>query len=64
MAGKRRPSFLKRQKEQKRTARAAEKQEARRLKKLGKTTEVEDAAGPDAVEMPVDRVEESETTEA
>ncbi|MGH7742601.1 MAG: hypothetical protein ACRENS_11345 [Candidatus Eiseniibacteriota bacterium] len=31
MAGNKRPSFLKRQKEQQRTARAAEKREAKRL---------------------------------
>jgi hypothetical protein len=33
MAGSKRPSFLKRQKEQKRLARAAEKRESKRLKK-------------------------------
>jgi hypothetical protein len=38
MAGKNRPSFLKRQKEQKRLAKAAEKREARRLKKSGNAT--------------------------
>lgn len=40
MAAKR-PSFLKRQKEQKRLAKAAEKREARRLRKSGKATEGE-----------------------
>lgn len=36
MAGSKRPSFLKRQKEQARLARAAEKREARRARKLAK----------------------------
>ena len=36
-----RPSFLKRQKEQKRSARALEKREARRDKKVAKEVEVE-----------------------
>lgn len=36
MPGKQRPSFLKRQKEQKRLARAAAKREERRVRKQGK----------------------------
>ena len=36
MAGNKRPSFLKRQKEQQRMARAAEKRESRRLRKQAK----------------------------
>jgi hypothetical protein len=41
MAANARPSFLKRQKEQQRTARATEKREARRLRKLSKTDAAE-----------------------
>jgi hypothetical protein len=44
-----RPSFLKRQKEQKRTARALEKREARRGKKLAKEAE---RAGAPMGELP------------
>ncbi len=49
MPGKSRPSFLKRQKEQKRVERATEKREARRLKKRGKAAlgEVEPDDRPD-----------------
>ena len=43
MAGVQRPSFLKRQKEQKRNERAAEKREARRLKKAAKLTKTGEA---------------------
>ena len=39
MAGRQRPSFLKRQKEQARTARASEKRDARRARKQGRLTE-------------------------
>jgi hypothetical protein len=46
MAGRQRPSFLKRQKEQKRMERAAEKRE-RRLKKRGGTPQADDALEPD-----------------
>ncbi len=42
MAVTRRPSYLTRQKEQQRLARAAEKREARRARKHSKGTEVED----------------------
>lgn len=48
-AGKR-PSFLKRQKEQKRTERAAEKREARRLKKHGGETKTEEIDGTEVFE--------------
>lgn len=42
MSPVKRPSYLKRQKEQKRLARAAEKREARMVRKHSKGTEVED----------------------
>ena len=42
MAVTRRPSYLKRQKEQQRLARAAEKREARRARKHSTGTEIED----------------------
>ena len=59
MAGNRQTSFLKRQKEQKRTARATEKREARRLKKSGKETENhEEAGGPEL--SPLDEAVEEE----
>jgi len=72
VAGNKRPSFLKRQKEQKRTARAAEKREARRIKKQGRVTDGDDPGtepdsefgdlsdlmdGPDDVEQPDDAEE-------
>jgi hypothetical protein len=50
MAGSRRPSFLKRQKEQTRLARAAEKREARRARKLAKATAPADEAVLDSPE--------------
>ena len=43
MAVTKRPTYLKRQKEQQRLARAAEKREARRARKRSRGTEVEDA---------------------
>jgi hypothetical protein len=43
LAASKRPSFLKRQKEQARTARAAEKREARRMKKRGGTPGLDEA---------------------
>jgi len=42
-----RPSFLKRQKEQKRSARALEKREARREKKAAREAERTAAPGPE-----------------
>jgi hypothetical protein len=62
MAGKNRPSFLKRQKEQQRTARALEKREARRLNKRARTTEVEDGGEPEAAVEPVEGAPETETS--
>ena len=54
MAGVKRPSYLKRQKEQKRLARAAEKREMRRNRKHATETDVED---PEAGDPVVDEVE-------
>jgi hypothetical protein len=58
VAVSRRPSFLKRQKEQQRTARALEKREARRLKKRGRETAIEESAGPDAAENPAEGIDQ------
>jgi len=63
LAGNKRPSFLKRQKEQQRTARAAEKREARRLRKQGRVTEIEESGGPDVAGNPVEGAEEPEDTQ-
>lgn len=52
MAGNKRPSFLKRQKEQARKARAEEKREARRARKLaGPDTETTGPEGFDDLEL-------------
>jgi hypothetical protein len=68
MAGNKRPSFLKRQKEQQRLARAAEKREARRARKHSKGMGIVDPEalepldGPQATDEPaedMDRNEES-----
>jgi len=45
MAGSKRPSFLKRQKEQARLARATEKREARRARKHAKTNGLDQPEG-------------------
>ena len=52
MAGSKRPSFLKRQKEQARLARAAEKRETKRARKHAKANQAEaaDAAADDMLE--------------
>jgi hypothetical protein len=50
LARNQRPSFLKRQKEQKRNERAAEKREARRLKRKARADGA--ALSPDASENP------------
>ena len=50
VAGSKRPSFLKRQKEQQRLARAAEKREARRARKLAKATAAAKPETPEAAE--------------
>ena len=52
MARNRRPSYLKRQKEQKRVERAAEKREARRLRRTDRAMEVEDNSSPVAEGLP------------
>ncbi len=57
VTGHKRPSFLKRQKEQQRRARAVEKREARRARKRAKATEV---AGPEVPEPPVEPPKEGE----
>ena len=61
-----RPSFLKRQKEQQRVARANEKREARRAKKHAARTGVEDAdtQGPPAEEMETDQTGGTEEPES
>ena len=55
MAAVKRPSYLKRQKEQKRLARAAEKREARMVRKHSKGTEVE-VEDADTQDQPVEEV--------
>lgn len=50
MSPVKRPSYLKRQKEQKRLARAAEKREARRNRKHATETEIEDPEVQDPAE--------------
>ena len=57
MAVSKRPSYLKRQKEQQRLARAAQKREARRARKHSRETEIEDPETGDPV------VNEAETGE-
>jgi hypothetical protein len=52
VASGKRPTYLKRQKEQQRLARAAEKREARRARKHSKGTEAE---APDTQGQPVER---------
>lgn len=53
MAASKRPSFLKRQKEQQRAARALEKREAKRARKQAKLAEVEAGGGaePDDLDL-------------
>jgi hypothetical protein len=53
MAGTKRPSFLKRQKEQARAARALEKREAKRIKKEAKAAGIE-MPDPDIPSEPFD----------
>lgn len=59
MAGKQRPSFLKRQKEQKRLARAAEKRDARRLKKRNPGGVQDDGSVDDAAVSEAEVAEEA-----
>jgi hypothetical protein len=67
VAASKRPSFLKRQKEQARLARATEKREARRARKHSKSNaaEMQDAEMPDTemAETLDDQVAEGEDTE-
>jgi hypothetical protein len=71
MAGNKRPSFLKRQKEQARLARANEKREARRMKKHSRGMVIEELEvpdsfdppdAPDPLDPPADGTEESDET--
>ena len=64
MAGTKRPSFLKRQKEQKRLARAAEKREARLLKKSGAATRSSDTLEPEDAGLEIESVGEAGATAA
>ena len=57
MAASKRPSFLKRQKEQQRAARALEKREAKRARKQAKLTEIPDAEGLEPLDQDMDAVE-------
>ena len=59
MAGKKRPSFLKRQKEQQRLARAAEKREARRARKHGGGVEIAGGELGEPQVLPVEGTEET-----
>ena len=52
MAGNKRPSFLKRQKEQARLARANEKRDARRVKKHSRGMVIEELEAPDSFDLP------------
>lgn len=66
MAASKRPSFLKRQKEQARVARAAEKREAKRQRKLAKANGLAPADEPefDTELEPLDAGEEPKADEA
>lgn len=59
MAAKKRPSFLKRQKEQQRLARAAEKREARRARKQGGGMEIAGGDLADPQDLPAEGTEET-----
>jgi hypothetical protein len=63
VAGKQRPSFLKRQKEQKRLARAAQKREARQARKQARDTDVESPADSDPFLEGPDEAEAGEASE-
>jgi hypothetical protein len=60
MAASKRPSFLKRQKEQQRAARALEKREAKRARKQAKLTGVPDQEGPEPLDQETDASEGTE----
>ena len=57
MAASKRPSFLKRQKEQQRAARALEKREAKRARKQAKLAGVPDTEGPEPLDQETDESE-------
>jgi hypothetical protein len=57
MAASKRPSFLKRQKEQQRAARALEKREAKRARKQAKLTGGPDVEGPEPLDQETDESE-------
>ena len=59
MAVTKRPTYLKRQKEQQRLARAAEKREARRARKHSKGTEIEDPESQDPAVSEMETDEEA-----
>jgi hypothetical protein len=54
MAASKRPSFLKRQKEQQRAARALEKREAKRARKQAKQAEIAEGSGPEPEDLDVE----------
>ena len=64
MAGSKRPSFLKRQKEQARLARAAEKRETRRARKHAKAQGLVPAEDADDMLTPMDGAEAETDAEA
>jgi hypothetical protein len=64
MAGFKRPSFLKKQKEQKRVAKAAEKRAAKQARREAQRDDLNPAAGESVEEtdLAVESAEETETT--
>jgi hypothetical protein len=60
MAGHKRPSFLKKQKEQQRKTRANEKREAKRVRKETKAAQ---GVGPDVQELELDGIEQDSPEE-
>jgi hypothetical protein len=60
VAGTKRPSFLKRQKEQQRMARAAEKRETRRLKKRSGAARMEESGEPELETNELEGTEEAD----
>jgi len=64
MATNKRPSFLKRQKEQQRVARAAQKREERRLRKRSNSATMDESVDQDSSAQPAGELEETPETEA
>jgi len=58
MPAKKRPSFLKKQKEQARVARATQKREAKRLRKQERLQEATEPLEPEIIEQPAAGSEE------